>query len=166
MTSQQRTPGGVLQALRLAESANGQKAANEKRPVAGVRSSRVILVVDDSEPMREIMNEILGGEGHIVMCADHADMAKRIASYNTGIDLLITDVWMPGTNGMELAAWFQEQFPQTKRLYVSGDPNWLNERRKNPIPEHYLAKPFKAGEFLSKVREILTEEVPGSAVEE
>jgi DNA-binding NtrC family response regulator len=60
-----------------------------------------ILVVDDEIGIRELLSEILGDEGHVVLVADSATQAREIRESNN-VDLVLLDIWMPDTDGVTL----------------------------------------------------------------
>ena len=60
-----------------------------------------ILVVDDEIGIRELLSEILGDEGHTVFTADCAQSARQLRDENV-LDLVLLDIWMPGTDGLSL----------------------------------------------------------------
>ena len=60
-----------------------------------------ILVVDDEIGIRELLSEILGDEGHVVLSAESASQAREIREANN-VDLVLLDIWMPDTDGVTL----------------------------------------------------------------
>ena len=60
-----------------------------------------ILVVDDEIGIRELLSEILGDEGHVVLLADSATQAREIRE-KSQVDLVLLDIWMPDTDGVTL----------------------------------------------------------------
>jgi len=98
--------------------------------VAGVESEQVdappadgarILLVEDDAIVRALAARALRNAGFIVFEAGHAGEAMQVAADNDGrIDLLFTDIVMPGRSGRELAEQFRAQWPATPILYTSG----------------------------------------------
>src|ERR1700732_4401301 len=83
--------------------------------------SETVLLVEDEESVRQLVRETLESKGYKVLEADHGAAALQIASeYSETIDILITDVVMPGMGGRELSARLSATCPQTKVLYLSG----------------------------------------------
>ncbi|GEO81332.1 response regulator [Pararhodospirillum oryzae] len=78
-----------------------------------------ILVVDDVEVVRLVIGKILKKAGHVTFMADGADQALKIAQ-STPIDVLVTDIWMPETDGFALLRAFRTRFPRVGRIAVSG----------------------------------------------
>ena len=80
-----------------------------------------ILLVEDADDLRQVCEQILNRYGYRVIAAGGADEALAAASRHTGrIDLLLTDVVMPGIQGPELASRLQSSRPETRVLYMSG----------------------------------------------
>jgi PAS domain S-box-containing protein len=85
------------------------------------RASETVLVVEDSDDLREIVDRILSGQGYHVMVAANGPAAIEMASDYTGhIDLLLTDVIMPQMQGNELAPRLVASRPDLRVLYMSG----------------------------------------------
>jgi CheY-like chemotaxis protein len=78
-----------------------------------------ILVVDDEPSIRTVFQVYLEGEGHTVTVAINADMALSILAH-TAVDLLITDIFMPGKDGLALIRTVRQDFPGVKIIAVSG----------------------------------------------
>ena len=77
-------------------------------------------MVDDFAEIQECFAYLLRKAGHRVLVANGAQQAQELAGGHGMIDLLVTDIYMPGMNGVELAQWFQSRFPHGKVLLVSG----------------------------------------------
>lgn len=83
--------------------------------------ARTILVVDDEEDLLEAIRRVLTRRGHAVLHAASADEAMQVCHTHTGpIDLLLTDLRMPGGGGRELANRARRQRPGLAVLYMSG----------------------------------------------
>ncbi len=84
-----------------------------------------ILLVDDESDVRDLARDILTAKGYRVLEAGGGEEAVRVVqSHGEPIDLLLTDVVMPGMSGPELAAQLRGQRPEMMVLYMSGSP-WL-----------------------------------------
>jgi hypothetical protein len=109
-----------------------------------------ILVVDDETGIRDLMRKILQRERYRVLAAGSAEEALA-AAQGQAIDLLITDVMLPGIHGPELASRMQQTAPRLKTLFISG----YSGEERFPAGAHFLAKPFTLAALLEKVRAAL-----------
>ena len=116
-----------------------------------------ILVVDDEANIRTLVAKILRREKYNVLQAGSAQEAFAAASAHGGpIDLLITDVVLPGEGGRHIAERMRQALPSLKVLYISGFSGDESVRTGNfPPGSKYLQKPFALGALISKVREAL-----------
>ena len=90
-------------------------------PKRQLRGSETILVVDDTAMVRKLTHDVLAGAGYNVLEASGADEALQVASgHPAAIDLLVTDVVMPGRNGVELVDRLRASRPTLRVLYISG----------------------------------------------
>ena len=130
-----------------------------KQPNApsGHTGTATILLVDDNDPFRGVISTFLQASGYKVLEARSASEASMIAAHQENpIDLLLTDVMLPGASGRELAERIRETRPDLKVLYVSGYTD-DDAVRAGAIPpgSKFLQKPFTLGSLLAKVRESL-----------
>jgi len=114
-----------------------------------------ILVVDDELSMREFISILLEREGYEVLTAADAETAQqRLAASN--IDLVISDVQMPGLNGLELLARIKETSPETAVLLITAFSTAEQAVEAMKLGAYdYLAKPFKVDEIKILVRNAL-----------
>jgi two-component system cell cycle sensor histidine kinase/response regulator CckA len=136
-----------------AEPADMTRAAQ-----AALGGSETVLLVEDEESVRQLVRETLEAKGYKVLEADHGDAALRIASAHSGsIDMLITDVVMPGMSGRELSKQLCSAHPQTKVLYLSGytEDAIVHQGVLDPGTA-FLQKPFTLQMLSRKVREVLS----------
>src|SRR3569832_2435990 len=77
-----------------------------------------ILVVDDEESLREILSEVLAEEGHRVSAAASAEQALMLLS-DRHIDIVITDIRMPGMNGIDLLRKIKEKKQETQGIVIT-----------------------------------------------
>jgi PAS domain S-box-containing protein len=122
-----------------------------------MRGSETILLVEDHAALRCLTAHILQGSGYKVLQAGSPNEAERIfREYHRPIDMILTDVIMPGDNGPELARRLQQQRPGVRLMYVSGyveNPALREEVLGHNLP--FLQKPFEPAEMLTKVRQVL-----------
>jgi two-component system cell cycle sensor histidine kinase/response regulator CckA len=119
--------------------------------------SETILVVEDDFPLRELTVSMLKAAGYRVIEASNAEAALEILKASEpGIDLLITDVIMPGKSGVELLDLAKAIRPSLRSLFVSGYTGDLVALRGGLVPEAaFLEKPFTRSSLLQKVRSAL-----------
>ncbi|MBP2159294.1 MULTISPECIES: ATP-binding protein [Asticcacaulis] len=84
------------------------------------RRSQTVLVVDDEAGVRDFAAAALAELGYDVMSASDADQALKIVEDNARVDILLTDVVMPGRSGRELADAVQKRKPSVRVLYMTG----------------------------------------------
>jgi PAS domain S-box-containing protein len=121
------------------------------------RASETVLVVEDSDDLREIVDRILTTSGYQVMVAADGAAALEISRKFAGhIDLLLTDVVMPHMLGNELAPQLVEARPDLRVLYMSGfaQPALAANGKLQPGVT-LLDKPFNEPTLLARVREVL-----------
>ncbi len=116
----------------------------EKRSKPQSFGAKKILLVEDEPMLREITSTILQELGHIVLVASDGPEAIRIADkQGSAIDLLLTDVVMPGMNGRELADELCRRSSSLRVLFVSGYADDIVTSTSRPESEGYfLPKPF------------------------
>ncbi len=124
-------------------------------PVKG--GAETILVVEDEQDLQALVVEQLIEVGYQVLCARDGQEALRLClTETTRIDLLLTDVVMPGLQGPDLAQQLRAQWPHLKVLFTSGYPgNYLSGDTIFANGNAFLQKPFTAKSLLEKVRAIL-----------
>jgi DNA-binding NtrC family response regulator len=123
------------------------------------RGSETILLVEDEAAVRGLASRILEKQGYRVLSAQHGREAMDIASSETGkIDLVLTDVVMPGMNGRGLVERLDGIRPTMKSLYMSGytDDDIIRRGFIEPS-KSFLQKPFTSEALLQTVRKVLDE---------
>src|SRR2546426_2977309 len=116
-----------------------------------------ILLVEDEENVRELVRDMLESHGYRVMEARWAGEAVMLGEEHQGrIDLMLTDVVMPGESGGELAQWMSQARPEMPVLYMSGytDDALVRDGVQNDGAA-FLPKPFTEEALLAKVRGML-----------
>jgi CheY-like chemotaxis protein len=117
-----------------------------------------ILLVEDDPVFRSTVRLTLKQLGHSVTVADDAKSALAIAAGNKDIQLLITDVIMPGMSGTELARRIKEILPHSKVLFISGYAlATLTERMGAREVTPFLRKPFHRNQIEECLKSILGE---------
>jgi two-component system, cell cycle sensor histidine kinase and response regulator CckA len=126
--------------------------------------SETVLLVEDEHVVRSLVRRVLVSQGYTVLEARSGEQALGLATGHEGpIDLLLTDVVMPGLSGRALAAELVIQRPQLRVLYVSGyteDAVMLQGIRHEQVA--FLQKPFGPATLARKVRETIDEPRPAA----
>ncbi|MCU1274065.1 MAG: response regulator receiver protein [Bryobacterales bacterium] len=120
--------------------------------------TQTILVIDDEASDREMMAEILQREGYTVLEANAYEDALMVFHRNREVvDLIVSDISLPGGNGCELAIAMRKQKSDVRMLFVSGHVGAEVCRfyGLELSDLHFLRKPFSATDLLSRVRRIL-----------
>lgn len=130
--------------------------ASSPKPLS-VRGSETILLVEDAEPLRKLANMFLKDNGYQVLTACDGEEALQVARRHAGpIQLLLTDVVMPGINGRVLAERLAPWQPGMKVLYMSGyTDSFISGHGVLEPGTHLLHKPFTEEALARKVREVL-----------
>jgi CheY-like chemotaxis protein len=124
-------------------------------PSVTAAGRETVLIVEDEAAVRRLMRAALENKGYrVLIAADGVEALKRISSHSGPLDLVITDLAMPGMNGTELARKVKERLPGIQVLCISGyAEEW---RQSGEIDESsFLQKPFSPQVLSRKVREML-----------
>jgi len=119
--------------------------------------TETILLVEDEKGLRNLMRKTLQAYGYTVLEAVDCSDALRLASQaGLRIDLLVSDVVMPGLNGPDLSQRIVASQPGIRILYVSGFPNsWPIQPGDEQPKVQFLAKPFTPRALATRVRDCL-----------
>jgi CheY-like chemotaxis protein len=129
-------------------------ASESKRDHQSPEVWPTILLVEDENFVREAASEVLRNAGYsVVALRTAAEAARLFEEVGGGVDLLLTDVVLPGEAGPELAARLRQADPSLNVLYVTGYAEQMKilETRH----EKFLAKPFSSEKLLNAVGEVL-----------
>ena len=128
---------------------------SSSHPAARSRGEETVLLVEDEAPLRRVIREVLADSGYeVVEASDGHEAARtiaRLAEEGQPIDLVLSDVVMPGPSGRELAATVRARWPAARVLLMSG----YDEDATNEVAEPILGKPFTAAALTRRVREVL-----------
>jgi len=131
------------------------------KPAPGsLKGTETVLVVEDEEMVRKAVCRVLRDFGYTVLEAARAEDALRIARSHPGvIDLVLTDVVMPGISGLELATEIGGEHPEAHVLYMSGyTGHAMVSRVRTDEGIKFVQKPFSTEELLGKLRQALDED--------
>ena len=122
-----------------------------------LEGTETILLVEDAEAVRLLIRSTLKSKGYTVLETRHGNEALGILEQaGKPIDLVLTDVIMPGMSGRELAETVKKSHPDIRVLYMSGytDDAVLRHGILEP-GNHFIQKPFRPVDLIRKVREVL-----------
>ena len=130
----------------------------EKAVAKDLTGTERILLVEDEAAVRTFSQRALVNKGYEVLCAENGEMALDLyEKAETGpIDLLITDVVMPGVDGPTLAQRVRQNSPELKIIFMSG---YTEDKLKDYMGDntYFLPKPFTLKVLAEKVKEVLEE---------
>jgi len=126
--------------------------------IADPRGEETILLAEDEPAVREVTLRFLTSAGYHVVAAESGDEAlTRLDGHDGPVDLLLTDVVMPGMSGPELATHVQQRYPDVRVLFMSGYPDDALEAHHIPEDAPTLVqKPFSRQVLLTAVRGALS----------
>ncbi len=136
---------------------DAEETVAERHSVEGTPVSGTILLVEDEPPLLAMTKTMLERIGYRVLAANGGKEALDEASdYPGHIDLLITDVIMPGMNGRELADRLSQLYPGIRTLYMSGyTATFIAGKGVLDGDTNFIQKPFTADDLALKTREAL-----------
>ena len=153
-------------AIDISSDREAQAAAPEIRGHHGGACESVrhlyatILLVEDQQPLRELLNEVLTSAGFRVLEAKDGRHAVEIAAaYEGTIDLMLTDWVMPGMDGGDAAVRVRQKRPGIKVVYMSG---YSEEVVTNGLPSPhgvFLEKPVRPDVLINNIRTVLNNEI-------
>lgn len=123
----------------------------------GSQPSRLVLVVDDEQGLRDLLCRALRSGGYRTLEAGHgAEALELVENGSDRVDLVITDVVMPGMDGRELGRRLGQSRPNLPILYISAyEVNDIFRRGSPSTSALFLQKPFPPETLLSQVEQIL-----------
>lgn len=146
----------------------GHAQAEElKSPASGrLSGSETILLVEDAEPLRRLAHSLLEANGFRVLSAATGEEAlKAVARFSGDLDLLLTDVVMPGMNGRALAEQLKARIPGLKVLYMSGyTDSFIAGHGVLEPGTQLIHKPFSEEALLRHIRDVLDARVASSVM--
>ncbi len=121
------------------------------------KRTRTVLVVEDEDIIRVLAEKFLADAGYKVLAADSGTAGVRASDEFAGpIDLLVTDLMMPGMTGWEVARVLRAKRPELRVLFMTGFAGG-DHAEETPIipPDELLAKPFRFPDFIAIVQRLL-----------
>jgi len=152
-----RRADGVVQQIVEPEPAPAPAAAAPATTLAA--TSTRVLVVEDEEVIRGLVDQVLRGEGYDVLLAADGDEAIALAGRNR-VDVLLTDLTMPGIGGHDLADRLRAGAPELKVMFMSGFAEG-NDFSTTALPPAtaFLEKPFTFTMLSERMRELIAQAV-------
>jgi len=128
-----------------------------------VTGQDTILIVEDEDPVRAFAARALRLRGYNVLEANGGEAAlETVRNHPRPIDLLVSDVVMPGMDGPTLARAARRLRPEMRVLFMSGYAGGAFARSdQKPEDVHFLAKPFGLKQLAAKVKDVLSGVQPG-----
>lgn len=135
-----------------------EMVSEEKAATKDLTGTECILLVEDEAAVRTFSQRALVNKGYEVLCAENGESALALYEQEDAdkIDLLITDVVMPGVDGPTLAQRIRQHSPNLKIIFMSG---YTEDKLKDYMGDntHFLPKPFTLKGLAAKVKEVLEE---------
>ncbi len=136
----------------------GEVIAPSKPIAKDLTGSECILLVEDEDAVRKFSTRALANKGYDVLPAEDGEAALALYESDDSkkIDLLVTDVVMPGMDGPTLAQRIRMQSPDMKIIFMSG---YTEDKLKDYMGEgiYFLPKPFTLKALAEKVKEVLVD---------
>ena len=142
---------GTLLRPQLAFRLKGRSTMIPERP----NSQETILLADDDGQLRKLVSALLIQYGYnLIVASDGKEALLKARGFDGKIDLLLSDVDMPGMTGIELATQLNKERPATRILLISGLPSGLLVLNSG---WQFLPKPFVSGMLRDRIRDFLSE---------
>ena len=153
------TPGKgteiVIYLPRYNEAEHLQQQENGTEINSDLSGNETILIVDDETVLGELIYEYLNDLGYTTLQTQSAESALEMMRL-TKVDLLLSDVIMPGMDGYTLANTVQQNYPDTKIQMMSGyDSTHENSIKESQLYKQLLQKPVKLNVIARRIRELL-----------
>ena len=116
-----------------------------------------VLVVEDEPGVRGLVSAALRREGYLVLQAESGKAAIQAAAQAGRIDVLLTDVAMPGMTGIELATTLARTQSDMRVIVMSGHPPNLVSLPKLQRPVEFLGKPFTPRDLRERMHAVLAD---------
>ena len=140
---------------RIEEPAEALPYEKNASPSRG--GTETILLVEDNEGVRELAHMVLEAQGYNVLVAESPTHAEELCGkHSGGVDLVLTDVVMPGVSGRELTHRITARYPDVRVLYMSGYTyDVIAQGGVLEAGVAFLQKPFTPRDLAAKIREVL-----------
>jgi DNA-binding response OmpR family regulator len=123
-----------------------------------INSTKTILLADDDGTLRKFVSDLLIDLGYnLIVAADGKEALEKALAFSGQIDLLLSDVEMPGMTGIELAIQLNRARPDTRILLISGLDSGMLVLNNG---WQFLPKPFVSNMLRDRIRDFLAEQQP------
>jgi CheY-like chemotaxis protein len=141
-----------------------EAVATTSPEATGQEPKRVVLVVDDEQGLRDLVCRTLRAEGYGTLEAAHGGEALEVMETAAdSVDLVVTDVVMPGMDGRELGRRLAQRWPDIPILYISAyEVNDIFRRGSPRQSAPFLQKPFPMEGLITTVRGLILRRTPTS----
>ena len=138
--------------------------ATSSPDASGHESRQVVLVVDDEQGLRDLVCRTLRAEGYRTLEAGHgAEALEVIETSPDPVDLVVTDVVMPGMDGRELGRRLAQRWPDLPILYISAyEVNDIFRRGSPRDSAPFLQKPFPMDGLVTTIRSLIERRSPAT----
>lgn len=136
---------------------SGQAIVRPCRYNESVKQAATILVVEDEAPIRELISGTLRRDGHkVIDAANPAEALSKIRAGKISVELLLTDLAMPGKGGVDFAVELLQTRPGMKIIFASGSEELEKARLSGRAPRgEYLAKPYSIADLRNAITRAL-----------
>ncbi len=132
------------------------EALAKTRGDGDLSGSGTVLLVEDEDAVRVFASRALKNKGYSVLEARTGEQAMDIMRDTEHLDLLITDMMMPGMDGGTLARFVRVERPNVRIILISGYSEEVARGDVVDSPDiHFLPKPFSLGQLATKVKDVL-----------
>ena len=149
------SPGhGTTFLIRLPATAEEPRDDVPSAPPSTAPGTETVLVVEDEEQVRDLIGRILTSAGYTVVETASGDEALKILSSRADVQMVVTDLVLPGSaSGLDVARRVISDLPVVRLLCISGYSPHMLQAGLSTVP--FLQKPFTASELLKKVRNVM-----------
>ena len=150
---------GTTFTIHMPRTAVQPTAEPPRAPARRATQKATILLTEDDPDVRQMLAMLLGSAGHsVIEACNPEDALEQARQYDGHIDLLLTDVVMPGGTGRDLAERIQDVRPNLRVLFISGYPEYGGMSAFESLLEPgvpFLAKPFTRDVLIQKINDML-----------
>ena len=156
----------IVHELELRPKREGRSSQRRLQLVPGGQSPASILLVEDNDNLRNLLQRTLQGAGFSVLtAADSAEALRLCQQHDVRIDLTVSDVVMPQLNGLQMTEQIRGARPAMKFLFITDFADEFPELRDAIENADVLGKPFLPSELMAKVEKMLNQEKRNTGIQ-